>query len=789
MQNLATLYHEGVAKARRSNVTSFSDIVAPCAAAEIAKQNLIKHPVPLMTFATAMANNKARLLALDNNLRTVIIHSHCQARETDDSPPTDLFAVSDAIDALSIASTDTAELRKFTISAQKGIRTQSAFTSYNISLDAVVKKGGGNVTYEDMKIPVEERNSSILFSLLPKVLPLAPGQYFPEGIHITDSLPADTETKRIDSVGREWFDAVAYTYNVNGAPLTCTTNGKLVATTTFTNDGNVSGGELSQDDKQELIDNGNMYQTFYGALDTSQLTDTFQVELTFLSPNSARVKMATPAIREAMYAKLTPWIREAEEAERAAAKLHPAHIEPSGPDPAPEVPSTGSTSAAVKTCAPYWRVFGCGLAADGQSVVPAELHPKFIEALSSKRGHFTLSDQVETLRLNCSISTSVPPQFEGNHMTRPLFIAMTHFRFAGKALLHEVDLDGKINVFNFVPTKAHDTNWARYRAENNANDADELYEPDAKKHAKKARGIFKDSPCENWTDLLTTLQNILLVLFAIPFADPTPSVIHKFITDLYDILKMPDHRTWFGENERSAPWLFHSILNDIQGRINTWLKMITSTPALRHMVESETPIADTSAILTMQRSIERFLQRIRDIPTEGIQAMYMGPDPSIALFKYGRAMQADHARRNNLFGLAALAPGNNPFGPAAPVPRDPRQIPDRPGQPDSHKRPRLDDLPPKELAARKRKGLLVSSGRGALPRFTAVLDKSGGKPPCNNFMYVGRACRHARASDCDWYHVPTWEKLSPADQEKVTAFVDSQPHISFAKNQGPAKGE
>jgi hypothetical protein len=443
MQNSATIYHEGVAKARRSNVTSFSDIVAPCAAATIDKQNLIKHPVPPLTFAKALGHPKTRLVALDSNLKTVIFHSHSQARETDDSPLTDLFAISDSIDTLSIASTDASELSKFLIAAQKGVRTQSPFTSYDVSLETVVKKGGGAVTYEDMKVPTDERDAAILFSLLPKVLPLAPGQYFPEGIHITDPLPADTGSKRIDSIGRAWFEAVAYTHSVNGAPLTCTTNGKLIATTTFTNDGNVRGGELSQDDKQELIDNGNMYQTFYGALDTSQLTNTFQVELTFLSPTSTRVQTATPAIREALYAKLAPWLLERDAAERAAANLCPTPTEPSGPVLAPGGPITGSTGTADDACSASWRMFGCGLAADGQSIVPAALNPEFVEAISGKRGHLILARTIDRLRLTLSSSATVPPQIRGDHMTRPFYIAMAHFQLVSQSLLMEANLDRK----------------------------------------------------------------------------------------------------------------------------------------------------------------------------------------------------------------------------------------------------------------------------------------------------------------------------------------------------------
>jgi hypothetical protein len=148
---------------------------------------------------------------------------------------------------------------------------------------------------KDMKNASSKQDAPVNFLLLPIAVPLAPGEHFPEGVHISDTLPADTDDRRIDPHARAWFESAAYTHDVNGAPLNFPTHGTLIDTTTFTNQGESGTGDLSSDVKRALIDGGNMYHTFYGDLDKSQLATNFTLDMTVLTP-IARSRQPPPPL-------------------------------------------------------------------------------------------------------------------------------------------------------------------------------------------------------------------------------------------------------------------------------------------------------------------------------------------------------------------------------------------------------------------------------------------------------------------------------------------------------------
>lgn len=776
MFNIATKFIEGVALANRKGLSSYSDIAVPCASANIDKQNLLKFPVTPLTFAKALSNTRLRFVAFDEQGRTVVLHGFSQARGSSTDPLDDIFVVSDTIGSLALGKVDSAALSKFVLTVQMATPGGSAFQTYNANLDLVLKHDGSPVSLAEMKIPADNAHCPIVFGLLPLALPLAPGEFFPEGILITEFLPDDTDEETIDPVAREWFQAVTYTYALNTVPLNSARNGTLISPTTFTNQGRSEHDELSDDDKQALIDNGNMYHTFYGAVDESKLATDFCITVEMLSPNAPQARSVSDAVKQASYDKLSQWLASPDAAEpRAAPPAAPVRAadtdrEPFEANPAPR--AEGSIPSAYAEAMRNWRAFGAGLAADGNSIVPGKLSTELLGSLNSN-GYHTLANSIHRLSLTRS-HVAIAHDFRDDHMTRPLHIAMANFRFVRSDLKNEELLDNKISVFNFVSPDIHDSAFKAYRAAQTANNEDDIYEPDTKKHGKKARGIYRDAKCESWTSFVTTLQNIMFVLFIIPFSNPEQSVIYQQLNKVYEIARSPPHRTWFVANERSLPWVYHAILCDIQGRLNLWIATILGTGEIQNAIAEGCPIPNVAPMQTILEAFKKLIGRISSLPTDCLPGEYAKPNDCASQFTYGKAMMDAYTFK--VLGVHVASPPGN---------KRPTATNDKPAR---DKRAKPDDLSPKEVAKRKAYGILSFSGSGFLPRCPDALDKSNGKQTCSRYIYLDRHCPYSHKA-CPHYHPPTWDKLSASDKAKLTAFVNAQPNVTFAPAVNPTRGE
>ena len=669
-----------------------------------------------------------------------------------------------------------------------------------------------------------------IFSIIPKVYPLVPGEIFNLAGHkVVDALPTPG-TGGYEVGFLAYCHAMAHAYKYNkGVPMNAA-GGDLVASSewqppTAPTADTEAGEENDEKPYQILVKIG------------SRRSDSLITTATVLGPNSAPSISTKDAIDEAIYAKFEDFVSSQEHQDPAPNRPAPQHHADSHIVLADAITKAlakngdlqrtaraSETSATTPSNLMKLKLLGSSkcVGEDGVEYLRlAILRPAFVTSTSipnKLRRGVAMRNNVENLEsgwidsghhfaANCDMHSYI---FNDVMVTQLLEV-----NFFWKNIEEDPDMiDKHISVFNFCPADTTSPSYMAMKATDNVIADDELFETDTKKHRSKNRTLFIDGRMRQCEDLVTTLSNVLFTLHYL-YVDAEHSCLFIFFKKGVTFFMSQEGRRWCKTAVKDKPWIIHSILVDYHRIFSQFLRNITNNhDVVARAINGE----DILASVTIDKAVANATIIFNNI-TAGVDighhSSYDKPSSSFKLFPVGRSTNNNpsdviarnaqhHFNQRSYTGNANTSSNacNNNFNNSNTIRNNQYRtegVRDHGGRgtrggrgggggrgPYPNDRPVPPPLSDAEAAALKLHGICVTSTR-RLPKFHHIFSRSNGKQACNGAMFLGRYCSLGRA--CNKYHPPSYNQLPEVDKTALKSWISDTNDVRFAPNNGPSPSE